>query len=1245
MNKKRHSKNTESYTLKSEYRDLTPINNIDNGDEYLNAMEWAIKNPNVKNIALSGPYGSGKSSIIETFLQKHKKANKKSVRISMASFEENNKSQSDDNNASIKINKAEENEQDIDNNTGAKDDEYDNEQEYLSYSHTNTNPIKASLIEQSILKQLFYKVDRSQIPQSRYKKLHKVDWKRILLILFIIVSIATILAYIFAPDKFYSVFSTVLSAGEKLNYNIVLSFFGAIGAIAVALIALAQLLAHFMPTLRINEIRFLNNMSAGFSGDNDESIFNKNIDEIMYFFEVTKYTYVFFEDLDRLDNSSVFITLRELNKLINSSDNIKRRIVFIYALKDDIFTDKDRTKFFDFIIPVVPIVNSTNSGEVLLDKIANSKKMGIEHNISQEYILDVSPFISDMRILHNIYNEFLVYKKNIVENQGLNLNDQPMMSLIIFKNLFPKEFADIQAETGIVKKAFNDALEFKKRQRNVLEHKIEELKENLKQADLEHLSNQKELKIVMLHNLIDGKGEADKIVIDNANTYSKEEILQDTFNMDVFQSFKRIEIYYYVRGNRTSMQCDKDTALKYYARWHKLKSMTIERKKNIQFEIEDKRHEIQTINSYNIKYLIAIYGHDEMLSDDVKHNKILVFMLRRGYIDEKYVNYINYFKPNSITTDDMNFILSIKHLHALPFDYALSKKEMIVKRLLVHEFEQKEIYNYDLLDYLLANSSNHESNEKLEIFIRQLSDNDDKSTDFIENYIDRTAYKDRFIKMLSKQWPDMWEYVYNNSSLTYERQIMFLTLLFTNASIDSIVEQNSEGSISAFIIEHKDILQKLSDVKIEKLTGIFDALNIVFADIIINDVSNDLIDYILDNSRYELNSLMIRTIVEYKDKTKLPELSQKNYTVIKEIGYNPLIEYIQKNLSIYIENVFIEKDNINEDIDSIVELVKYSIEDSNLACIIIEHEKFCAENISDFYIDWQNEDKPNLKIIWDALLEQDKVVASWNNIIDYWAEFKITHTLIEYICKHVEAINQTSSDDVTDEFVTNLIASEIDDETLKTVLSKVQRSIINLNLDNITTERLSLLINIHYFGFSSDFYTKIKSSHPSLRYEYIILNQDEYLEIIDEIPINETEFEMLLSKSTIRTDTAQKLLDEYTTQYITEDVVEAIVSKQLVIDKDIFDAAWEISDSDLKNKLMLNNLNLLDVDDFENCFSVLEEFYKDLSDRSRRHSVDLGYSLELEKLAEHLDKIGYTSNHFERDEGTIIRFQVRASKN
>ena len=59
-------------------------------------------------------------------------------------------------------------------------------------------------------------------------------------------------------------------------------------------------------------------------------------------------------------DTEIFTKLRELNNLINGSKQINRKVVFLYAIKDDMFQDKERTKFFDFIIPVIPVINSSN---------------------------------------------------------------------------------------------------------------------------------------------------------------------------------------------------------------------------------------------------------------------------------------------------------------------------------------------------------------------------------------------------------------------------------------------------------------------------------------------------------------------------------------------------------------------------------------------------------------------------------------------------------------------------------------------------------------------------------------------------------------------------------------------------------------------------------------------------------------------------------------------------------------------
>ena len=59
----------KGYKIRSPYSDLLPVDSIQNDAEYIRALSWAFKNKRIKNIALTGPYGAGKISIIESFLK------------------------------------------------------------------------------------------------------------------------------------------------------------------------------------------------------------------------------------------------------------------------------------------------------------------------------------------------------------------------------------------------------------------------------------------------------------------------------------------------------------------------------------------------------------------------------------------------------------------------------------------------------------------------------------------------------------------------------------------------------------------------------------------------------------------------------------------------------------------------------------------------------------------------------------------------------------------------------------------------------------------------------------------------------------------------------------------------------------------------------------------------------------------------------------------------------------------------
>lgn len=282
-----------------EYRDLAPIDNIENGDKYIEALNWAFQNKKVKNIALTGPYGAGKSSVIETFLAQDDKKNnkgfpfrantirKKSLKISMATFFKGKALENEESAEKIKVD--------------------------------------ADEVEKGILKQLFYKVEPGKIPQSRYRKIHKIKFFPVFVSILDTMIFTAILSDIFAPEKLSSFVGTVSNflSRKKLSHINTYFFIGMLFTVTSGIIA--YLYCTVISRFRIKEVKLPSDTTIQSSREEADSVFNKNLDEIMYFFEATGYRIVFFEDLDRLDDPKIFVHLRELNNLLNNDDAIKRK--------------------------------------------------------------------------------------------------------------------------------------------------------------------------------------------------------------------------------------------------------------------------------------------------------------------------------------------------------------------------------------------------------------------------------------------------------------------------------------------------------------------------------------------------------------------------------------------------------------------------------------------------------------------------------------------------------------------------------------------------------------------------------------------------------------------------------------------------------------------------------------------------------------------------------------------------------
>ena len=220
----------------SDYRNLAPIDDAESSDEYLTVLEGALNDPRVKNIAIAGAYGSGKSSMIETFL-KSGCITGKYLKVSMASF--------------------------------AMD------------TGRNDGKLSADEVEQGILKQLFYQVSPNKIPQSRYRKLQSIDPYHLFLRWTFLGGVIIFLSSIVFPNIFEPNIKYIMSLGNTVGVS---SFVSIILVVEIFLLIIKWLAYTYGDTLTHIKIKMLNIFSdvKVEYGASEQSVFNKNLDEIVY---------------------------------------------------------------------------------------------------------------------------------------------------------------------------------------------------------------------------------------------------------------------------------------------------------------------------------------------------------------------------------------------------------------------------------------------------------------------------------------------------------------------------------------------------------------------------------------------------------------------------------------------------------------------------------------------------------------------------------------------------------------------------------------------------------------------------------------------------------------------------------------------------------------------------------------------------------------------------------------------------
>ena len=1034
------------------FYDLTPTDDI-KLDIYEKAINFSLENNKILNIAISGSYGSGKSSLLESYKKNHPE--KKFLNISLTHF-------------------------------NTTENTYKNNSPTSEENNYSKDKSLVPILEVKILNQLIHQISYEKIPQTHFKTKRKFTEEELEnTTMQILIFIASLL-YVIYFNKWNNFISTLqdfsffyfllkLTTYSYFRLINILILFYLLGIFIYNLLKF-QKTKNFFKKLNIqgNEIEI--------SEDNNDSYFDKYLNEVIYLFENSGVEAIVFEDIDRYEVSEIFERLREVNKLVNNKlKEENKTLKFIYLLRDDIFISKDRTKFFDFIIPIIPVVDASNSYDKFIELFKNIN----QYNFDDNFLYSLSLYIDDMRILKNIYNEFLIYynELNKTEETSTKINSNKILSMIVYKNLFPKDFSDLQLNQGFVYSIFSQKEKF-------IEERIKEIDFQIAIFN-EPLKNIEELDIICQY-------------------YN--DIKCNKFNENYNKAVFWLEHEYNKRKKNLEAKAEEN-----------------------QLDIENLREEKKELQNLVLNKIIAkndiissiIYENElgEINKfEDIKGNpyfKLLKFLIKKGHLDEDYPLYMSYFYSKA----DANFIKAVLNEESLDYNYKLINPTLVIDRISVPYFESFEILNFDLLNCLLKLRDSSYTIKKEKIF-NQLKDK--RNFDFINSYLSLnnlgTNIRKNFISLLYYSWKNFFSEAKNNNfsekdiykhtiDILKFSNIELLNLICEENNIKEYIENNENFLNFEILSEDIEILKinnriynnfidnlKTINVKLKKIgffnNSLYEKILMKIYDYSLYELNFDNICLILKKILYKNNNISCDNRILDNEELDNEELKMKNYTLIKEsVNGSQLLNYINNNINDYMEIIL--KNN-----------VKGFADNKKFIAELLNNERIKYENkekyINSLYESYDNISEINDKELWNIFFSNNKVDYSPENIITYFKEFQLDKILINFINQNDNKISFKNfifdDEEVEKEFFINILKCyEIKNNNYNNILSSLKNN--NEEIDfprDIPEAKISSLINSKIIKMIIKNLKLFRKYYESSLDYFIKLNIDDYIQIIED---------------------------------------------------------------------------------------------------------------------------------------------------
>lgn len=760
--------------------DLLPLTSTylpEQHDVYAAHLDAALADKTLLNIALTGRYGAGKSSVLDETARRH---GRRVLRVSLSNL------------------------------AAAEADE----------SLTNR-------IEKEFVKQLLHRESPRRVPQSRFRRIST----RSLPVSFLVTlfQVGVVAGVLWLLGRRVTVEQV---PGDHSWWVEAMPWAGLVVGV-VLLLTLVRL------ATRDHVVSQFSAAGASVTLSKSDSYFDEFLDEIVYFFARVKVDIVILEDLDRFNDPHIFQALRELNTVLNASKQIRRRIRFVYAIRDSVFEklgrdtqdagddDADaevvlanRTKFFDLVIPLVPFITHNNARDLLQRLLKDELQP-----VSGELVDLVARRLPDMRLLTNIRNEYSVFAHRLITNkEGVNdLSPDKLFAMVVYKNVHLRDFEQVllgkgeldrldQARRDLVRTSIascearirdiNNGLAAKA----ALRRRLETLQTRLDRlVDAVNRGGQGQLRLVNYR--IAGENRSP----DSASTLAFWEALFATtgpWHLEFHQQYSSQQVVQMGRDDLEQLvggELDLDA-------WT---ARTADQLARERARLEDK---IARLRHADFRDLIALseFKVDDQGADrtfaalvgEVLGSSLAADLVTHGYVDPFYGVYISQYYGGRVSANAMKFLMFNVRNNAPEVHYELGGADIdaVLRETNGSFIDDLSGYNIDVLDHLLAHDTTLDSGPLasqplapvlLGHIIGRLGE---PEYEFLNSYLAGGTQQDGAIGWLTGDWAEAFTFLIRDATLDNEQRVAFVNAALMK--VDAGVEYTFDEDVRAFFARH-----------------------------------------------------------------------------------------------------------------------------------------------------------------------------------------------------------------------------------------------------------------------------------------------------------------------------------------------------------------------------------------------------------------------------------------------------------